>query len=337
MAEFTSKAELDTAKAGIEWLQAFNPQWIDDLATREPDFDTASELRLPTNAVRDLVEICQDFPLDMLGKFAPNEVHRIGSRAMRVQQLLERFVISEGQRKDVEFVKLDSHTARRIQWRSRIMADNMREYTARGKLMAELARAQAILADIRQSQVAADTAAGAARAAAGETGIDARASVFADQAGNDNSAAKRWMRFGAGVVVIAILFVLWGFDWLTSVDLSKVQDELEKQLFFVQTLANRVLLVAIFSFVLFFCAKNYTAHRHNEVVNRHRHNAAQIYRALEELVKDSPESRDIILTQAAKTIFGPQDSGYIRGGNSGGDGISINANIPRFPGAKVDD
>ena len=333
MTEFTFTAELEKAKAGVAWLRAFNPQWFDELAVQSPDA-VPPEFRLPKRQVRDLVEICQDFPLDMLDQFTPDEVHNIGSRAMRVQGLLQGFVIPEEERGDVDFVKVNSRQASMIRSWCRNLTDSMREYTARGKLMVELAKAQAILTEIRHSQAEAGSAAQAASIAAGKTGITARASVFADQAGNDNSAAKRWMRFGAGVVVVAFLFVLWGFDWLTSVDLSKVQDELEKQLFFVQALANRVLLVAIFSFVLFFCAKNYTAHRHNEVVNRHRHNAAQIYRALEELVKDSPESRAIILTQAAQTIFGPQDSGYIRGGKSGSDGISINANIP---GAKGDE
>ena len=102
----------------------------------------------------------------------------------------------------------------------------------------------------------------------------------------------------------------------------------------IQAGISKVLVFTVLGSALFFCARNYGAHRHNAVVNRHRENALRTFRVLA-ATTHSAENRDIVLNQAAQCIFGPRDSGYARGRNSGGDGISINANIPRFLGGKV--
>ena len=85
---------------------------------------------------------------------------------------------------------------------------------------------------------------------------------------------------------------------------------------------SKTLVFVVLGYALFFCAKNYAAHRHNAVVNRHRQNALMTYEALVKANKN-PENADIVLTHAARFIYAPQDSGYTRGGNSDSGGISI--------------
>ena len=94
--------------------------------------------------------------------------------------------------------------------------------------------------------------------------------------------------------------------------------------------ANRILIVAILSYGMFFCAKNYMAHRHNAIINSHRLTALHSYAFLARLTKDQDtDNRSIILTQVAQSIFGSQDPGFIRGGNSQGGHISLSNIIPK--------
>ena len=322
----TFKEEVEKAKTGIEWVRGFDPQGFADLAVRTPDSDPPPDFRLPTDEIFVLVDAYRNFPLDILERFPLEDVRRIRDHATRMRQLLEEFVLQEDEKGEVDFLKVDSDLAQKIRVQSGIATRVMQAYTARAELMAQHAEGQALLAEIRQSRTA-------ARTAAEESGVFQRASVFADEAKKHRRAAFVW---GAGVLMIAfyfVVFVLAGSDVLFDAA-RKALTEGDEQSNLFRALADRFFVVAIVSFGLFFCTKNYMAHRHNEIVNRHRQNAVQVYLALGEAVKDDPQSKAIVLTQAARTIFGPQDSGYIRGGNSGGDEISVNA---RFPNTKAED
>lgn len=65
-------------------------------------------------------------------------------------------------------------------------------------------------------------------------------------------------------------------------------------------------------------AKNYTTHKHNAVVNRHRQNALLTYRALVTAAEDTG-TQDIVLAHAASCIFSPQETGFA---TSKGDSVS---------------
>ena len=157
--------------------------------------------------------------------------------------------------------------------------------------------------------------------------VEKQAEHFKMLADNHENIAENWCGFTIAAAVLLVGFAV-GSIFMSNLEVMSNYP--------IQSGISKVLVFTVLGYALFFCAKNYGAHRHNAVVNRHRENALRTFRVLA-ATTHSAENRDIVLNQAAQCIFGPRDSGYIRGGNSGGDGISINANIPRFPGAKVDD
>ena len=59
-------------------------------------------------------------------------------------------------------------------------------------------------------------------------------------------------------------------------------------------------------------SRNYTTHKHNAVVNRHRQNALLTYRALVE-ASATKGTEDIVLAHAASCIFSPQETGFSPG------------------------
>lgn len=71
----------------------------------------------------------------------------------------------------------------------------------------------------------------------------------------------------------------------------------------------KLLLFSVLLGATFWCARNYRAHRHNYVVNRHRRNALASFEAFVSSTKD-PQVKNAVLVQATASIFAPQSTGY---------------------------
>ena len=159
----------------------------------------------------------------------------------------------------------------------------------------------------------ADSILDAIRQTAAERGVSEQAAFFSNEAEKHGEWADTWRKrvwWAAGI--LAAYAVL-------SIFLPLIPPL--KEVGTVQLAVSKALVFIVLGYPLFFCARNYAAHRHNAVVNRHRQNALQTYRALVEANKN-PENADIVLTQAARFIFAPQGSGYTPGNSSDGD-ISV--------------
>lgn len=79
----------------------------------------------------------------------------------------------------------------------------------------------------------------------------------------------------------------------------------------LQTLIARIVFVSFAYFFVIWCGRNYSACRHNEIVNRHRRNAMQTFKAFVAASGD-PVTREFMLRQAAACAFAPQQSGYLK-------------------------
>lgn len=172
------------------------------------------------------------------------------------------------------------------------------------------------------------------RKATAQLGVSLHAAFFKREA---DKHAKSSIGWGGGALLFALLLAVYVFcgDRLITVDFSDVEEWTPEAVYkFGQAAAARILGFAVLGYGLLFCARNYTAHRHNAVVNRHRQNALSTYRALTRGNRDR-ENADIVLTQAARFIYAPQDSGYGRGGGMEGGDVSIFEPVRRAVGGAV--
>jgi hypothetical protein len=146
------------------------------------------------------------------------------------------------------------------------------------------------------------------RKIAAEQGVTQQAIYFKDEANHHKTQADNWGKYtmwwalGLGTWAILSLF-------LAKWDLFKPQDAYQH----IQLIVSKALVFAVISFMLYLSAKNYLAHRHNEVVNRHRQNALLTFEAFVKASGD-PEAGKVILSQAAACVFAPQATGYSQEG-----------------------
>lgn len=80
----------------------------------------------------------------------------------------------------------------------------------------------------------------------------------------------------------------------------------------VAYLTSRLIVLSVIFFGIGWCARNYRAQRHNEVVNRHRQNALRTFETFA-VAATEPATKDAVLLAATKSIFEAQSSGYLTG------------------------
>jgi hypothetical protein len=85
--------------------------------------------------------------------------------------------------------------------------------------------------------------------------------------------------------------------------------------------------------MLLLFSRNYLAHKHNSIVNKHRQNALLTFKAIVDAA-GTEERRDVILTYAAACIFSPQETGYTKPSTGGQSELPLNIiqAIPKMVG-----
>lgn len=163
--------------------------------------------------------------------------------------------------------------------------------TELGRTMEERQKeAQKILDDIRK--------------VAAEQGVSQQAIYFKEESELHSKEADKWLSLtkkltGLLTVYAILTLALHKIPWLAPTSTYET----------VQLAVSKVLIFTTLAYFLILSAKNYLAHRHNAIVNKHRQNALVTYRALVDAAGDGA-NRDIVLTKAAECIFGPQPTGF---------------------------
>ncbi len=138
-----------------------------------------------------------------------------------------------------------------------------------------------------------------------QAGIEARAANFKELA--DANGFWSWVWLAAGIAVgVAIGFYLnLHFD----PELRKIAS-LGTQHFIALSL-SKLVTVSLLTYLLVACFKNYSANKHNEVVNRGKQVALSTFEQFVKGTADEP-TKNAILTHACQSIFAAQTSGYLR-------------------------
>ena len=163
------------------------------------------------------------------------------------------------------------------------------------------------------------------RSVAAEVGVSQQAGYFGDQAVKHAEAASDWQKYTNWTAValgsFAIATLVGGY-WIRPTDTYQA----------LQFGLSKLLIFSTIAFMLYLCARTLMAHRHNEVVNRHRQNALLTFNALADAAS-RPEARDVVLTQASACIYAPQDSGFSKPASSQPSGSLVEI-VPKIMGAE---
>ena len=203
-------------------------------------------------------------------------------------------IISYSTSKSADFKRLERDARATLQ----TIEDKAVELT--GKLEADKQSSGQILEDIRK--------------VAAQQGVSQQAIYFRDSAQEHEENAKVWdekiTRFAWILGVYAVLTLVLHKIPIIRPDPGDVYQA-------VQLAISKVLIFGVLSYMLYLATKNYLAHKHNVVVNKHRQNALMTYEAIANAAKNTA-NKEVILTHASACMFAPQQTGYSGGASPDG-------------------
>ena len=151
---------------------------------------------------------------------------------------------------------------------ARITDTSLLETQARATIQGIEDQAAKLTEQLTKAKSDADGALAAIRAVASEQGVSQQAIYFKDEAQAQETLAEKWLnytyRFAAALGVFAILSLfLHKIEWIKPTNNAEM----------FQLITSKVLIFTVLGYLLIMAARNYTTHKHNAVVNRHRQNA----------------------------------------------------------------
>ncbi|HUU47115.1 MAG TPA: hypothetical protein VM118_15410 [Acidobacteriota bacterium] len=144
---------------------------------------------------------------------------------------------------------------------------------------------------------------------AGVGGASKHAGLFKSEAEENRKWARFWLFAAGAFAVLCMCFVWWWFVRPGPVTPS-ADIVADWNLF-----AAKLLLISLLVSAAVWATRNYSAHRHNYVINQHRHNALESFETFATSASEGG-TRDAVLLQATRCIFEHQTSGYL--GRAGG-------------------
>lgn len=189
------------------------------------------------------------------------------------------------------------------------------EREARAAAQAAADEAAGLTKKLAEHEVEANRVLSEVRKVAAEQGVGFQATYFKNEADSHDKIAQDWRTYtliaATTLAVLAAVSVL-----LYKVSFLHPADTFEA----VQFGLAKLIIFAAMGYVVVLCSKNFLAHTHNAVVNRHRQNALLTFQALVNAAKDE-DKKDIILTHASACMFSPQETGFTKQSAEGASNI----------------
>lgn len=311
-----SQAEEQALTSAAEALKQVQSFPVESLA-REEDLGKILNFREAVGPAQRLVDLYQrlslraleDLPMNLLqGVIQPNATTTIA-----IFNKILAFQHSQGEGARTQFLKEleDNYTNAFsalhpfISYSLHRSADFQRLDSEARNALASIQQASAKLQqDLGERLKEATRIVDEVRKVAAETGVSQQAHYFKAEADLHMEEAEIWR---GRTVNFAWLLGAWAILSLVLTEIPWFHPKDGFQNF--QLTVSKALVFAVISFMLYLSAKNFLAHRHNAIVNRHRQNSLLTYRAFVEAA-GSNEQASVILTHASACVFSPQPTGY---------------------------
>jgi hypothetical protein len=161
----------------------------------------------------------------------------------------------------------------------------------------EIEKARSMISEIESTR-------DAARAAAGQIGVERHSVDFRTIAQTHNETSKKWLIATWILLALVSAFsLLFIFFLLPNGDVSGAAT--------LQRIVSKLVFLSALYFAVVFCARNYRANKHLAVVNEHRQTSLQTFETFVRNAGDDEQTKNAVLLETTRTIFSPATSGYL--------------------------
>lgn len=313
----TSEEVLSECRDALERIQAFDPAELG----REEDLGRHMNFVDAIDPAKAIIDIYKRIPVSALSDFTDSQLQTIMKQAnadFNTFKQIREFSPVSSDAANTRSTIINNVKGRRNQlfeqlWQfiaygvARVTDTSLLEAQARATIQGIEDKAEKLTGHLNQAKTDADEALAAIRAVASEQGVSQQASYFQNEAQNQDRLAATWLSYTywfAGILITfaVVSLFLHKLAWIKPDGTNEM----------LQLITSKILIFAVLGYMLVMAARNYTTHKHNAVVNRHRQNALLTYRAIVTAAEDSG-TQDIVLAHAASCIFSPQETGFSQG------------------------
>lgn len=149
------------------------------------------------------------------------------------------------------------------------------------------------------------------RLAAAEAGVAQHAIHFKQEADSYVGESRKWLVTAGSSAGLTMLYGIFTGYYDTQLH-KAAADAAQSVAPLIPLVLSRVIIFSVLSYAMIWSIRNYSASRHNFVINRHRQNALSTFETFVKSASDV-QTKDAVLVQTTQSIFLPQTSGYARG------------------------
>ena len=297
-----SDASLTTTIDVLKDLQNFDPKTL----SRDADLGLLMNFSNAVEYAEAIVDMYKKIPVAALSDFTDSQLNVIQDQAAEDLNLFDHILKFDSTSPNSANTR--ASILARIKERRDILFEHLWQYVAYG-----VARITTI-EQINKLKTDGESVLEKIKSTAAELGVSQRATYFKDEVNTQEDSAQRWLLCASISAITLVFFAIFSL-FLHKFDLIRPANTTEM----LQLMTSKVLIFSVLGYILILAAKNYTAHKHNAVVNRHRQNALLTYRSLSAAADDAG-TQDIVLAHAASCIFSPQETGFTSGKNDATSG-----------------
>jgi uncharacterized membrane protein len=141
-----------------------------------------------------------------------------------------------------------------------------------------------------------------AQQAAVEVGVAQHNMIFKEEADEHKKLSEQWLNWTIRVLV-AITLVGIGLLFIKPSD--------EGIHFLIHFTITKAVVLTVMFYALAICTRNYKAHKHNSILNKHRQNALNTFETFSKAAGTDLQTKNAVLLEATHTIFSNQQTGYL--------------------------
>lgn len=142
-----------------------------------------------------------------------------------------------------------------------------------------------------------------AKSFATQAGVSKHSTLFKSEADFHETEAKKWLGYTVKILIaIALVAIVLAFVGL----LFKENNEI------VQFTITKVVVLTALFYGLSITNRNYKAHKHNAIMNKHRQNALTTFETFSSAASADDQTKNAVLLETTHSIFSNQQTGYLK-------------------------
>lgn len=155
----------------------------------------------------------------------------------------------------------------------------------------------------------------ASKGTATSTGISRYSNIFIDEANQFKINARIWL---VATIILLVIIPFLSFNFNKCYDLGVAPKDFD----LINYSLTKILILTALFYGISITMRNFKANKHNEVTNKHRHNALVTFDVfIKSADENDIQTKNAILMEVCRTIFASQQTGYL---NNEGESESPN-------------